>query len=256
MNKKRIFTFGCSFTAYCWPTWADMLLYENYGKNYGISGGGFDQILSKLVQCDIDYNLTFDDIVIIVYPNLVRWDGPFYPNMANYGNALTSDLSEYQDKLWTIEGLVYKNSNIIYIIDEFLQNKKVIYQYSAIFDIFSNYGNYYESISIDDNLKNYINKIEKKIKLLTTFSEFTNNEDEWRITKQWKELGDQHPRPLTHYKWLNEILLPTINVDINITKEMVNEMETRINNFEYINDSQHFFKQEKYFENRDFFKIN
>ena len=53
MNKNRIFTFGCSFTQYCWPTWADMLLYENSGKNYGISGGGFDQILSNLIQCDI-----------------------------------------------------------------------------------------------------------------------------------------------------------------------------------------------------------
>lgn len=136
MINNRIFTFGCSFTSYSWPTWADMLLYENKGINYGRCGGGFDQILNNLIQCDMDYNLTTDDIVIIVYPNLIRWDGPFYPNMINYGNAQTSKLKKYENILWTIDGLIYKNTNIIYMIDEFLQHKKVTYRYSSILDIF------------------------------------------------------------------------------------------------------------------------
>jgi len=32
----RIFTFGCSFTEYSWPTWADMILHKREGVNYGI----------------------------------------------------------------------------------------------------------------------------------------------------------------------------------------------------------------------------
>ena len=36
----RIFTFGCSFTQYHWPTWADILINENIcnggiGENWG-----------------------------------------------------------------------------------------------------------------------------------------------------------------------------------------------------------------------------
>jgi hypothetical protein len=35
--KSRIFTFGCSFTEYEWPTWADIILYKNirYIMNIG-----------------------------------------------------------------------------------------------------------------------------------------------------------------------------------------------------------------------------
>ena len=33
---KRIFTFGCSFTSFRWPTWADILI--NHFENNGLIG--------------------------------------------------------------------------------------------------------------------------------------------------------------------------------------------------------------------------
>lgn len=253
MAKKRIFTFGCSFTEYCWPTWADMLLYENNGMNYGMSGGGFDQILTNLIQCDIDNNLTSDDVIIIVYPNLIRWDGPFYPIMKCYGNAMTSELSEYENRLWTIDGLIYRNLHIIYIIDVFLQHKKVTYRYSSIIDIFKYFGQYFGENSIDNELRNNLNKTKEKIKLLTNFAEFTDNDTViggWKTTKKWSEEWDNHPRPLEHYNWLTDVLLPAIDVNVNINKEMVNEMERQIDKMDTRINSQTFFKQGKYFKNR------
>ena len=101
--KRRIFTFGCSFTEYTWPTWADMILYNNEGVNYGICGGGFENILNNLVQCDFDYKLTPEDVIVIVYPNLLRWDCAIYPKPKGFGNAMTSPWAEYKEELWNID---------------------------------------------------------------------------------------------------------------------------------------------------------
>ena len=36
---SRLFTFGCSFTNYAWPTWADFLGLEfEHFENWGVSG--------------------------------------------------------------------------------------------------------------------------------------------------------------------------------------------------------------------------
>ena len=35
-----LYTFGCSFTKYVWPTWADLLLSQVDGENWGMCGGG------------------------------------------------------------------------------------------------------------------------------------------------------------------------------------------------------------------------
>ena len=41
MKFKRAFVFGCSFTQYYWPTWADILGREfNKFENWGQCGGG------------------------------------------------------------------------------------------------------------------------------------------------------------------------------------------------------------------------
>ena len=40
---KRVFAFGCSFTCYRWPTWADLIGKQCEGaefRNYGKSGAG------------------------------------------------------------------------------------------------------------------------------------------------------------------------------------------------------------------------
>ena len=134
--SKRIFAFGCSFTEYEWPTWADIILYKNQGVNYGATGSGFEQIVSSLVQCDIDYKLNSEDVVIIVFPNLLRWDCPFYPKMISHGNIMSSPWTKHINKLWSVDGIIYKNINLIYMLDTFLKAKGVKYRYSSIVDLF------------------------------------------------------------------------------------------------------------------------
>jgi hypothetical protein len=66
-----LFTFGCSFTEYIWPTWADILGREfEYYENWGKAGGGNQYIFNSLIECHLRNQLTKDDTVII------RWTSP------------------------------------------------------------------------------------------------------------------------------------------------------------------------------------
>jgi hypothetical protein len=75
MKKARLFTFGCSFTKYNWPTWAD-IIGSNYKThhNLGNAGAGNYYISLKLYESHLKYNITKDDDVIIMLSSANRLD--------------------------------------------------------------------------------------------------------------------------------------------------------------------------------------
>ena len=86
MMYSTLYTFGCSFTQYKWPTWADYLhaggLANKY-QNWGLPGGSNDFIFHSVVEC-LD-NITKQDIVCIMwsqphrisdYNDVQGWDMP------------------------------------------------------------------------------------------------------------------------------------------------------------------------------------
>lgn len=72
---KRFFAFGCSFTDYHWPTWADIIgrqipYYENWGR---ISAGN-QFIFNSIIECDARYHFNKDDLVIVMWSSIERED--------------------------------------------------------------------------------------------------------------------------------------------------------------------------------------
>lgn len=72
---KRLFTFGCSFTKYIWPTWADIIgqdieFYENWGRQ----GAGNHYIFNSIMECDQRYNFDKNDLILIMWSNTERED--------------------------------------------------------------------------------------------------------------------------------------------------------------------------------------
>lgn len=59
---NRLFTFGCSFTNYMWPTWADILAieFDSY-RNWGRIGAGNHFIFYSLLECINRNEITADD---------------------------------------------------------------------------------------------------------------------------------------------------------------------------------------------------
>ena len=67
----RLFTFGCSFTEYFWPTWAD-LVWLALGKpegslNYGVPGCSNEYVFSSIMKADDIHNINSNDIVIVYW---------------------------------------------------------------------------------------------------------------------------------------------------------------------------------------------
>jgi hypothetical protein len=83
---KRLFTFGCSFTEYVWPTWADILGQEfDYFENWGLCGSGNLCIFNSLVECITRNIITKDDTIVIMWSDLARND--IYNNNSWYGRG-------------------------------------------------------------------------------------------------------------------------------------------------------------------------
>jgi hypothetical protein len=75
MTNSRLFTFGCSFTRYHYPTWAD-IVGKNFSEfqNWGRAGSGNNFILNSLNECDLRNNIDTNDTVIIMWSGLSRID--------------------------------------------------------------------------------------------------------------------------------------------------------------------------------------
>jgi hypothetical protein len=75
MTNSRLFTFGCSFTRYHYPTWAD-IVGKNFleFQNWGRAGAGNNFILNSLNECDLRNNIGTNDTVIIMWSGLSRID--------------------------------------------------------------------------------------------------------------------------------------------------------------------------------------
>jgi hypothetical protein len=237
----RIFTFGCSFTEYKWPTWADIILYGNEGYNCGVSGGGFDSILYRLMETDRKFKLTTEDKIIIVFTTPLRWDLIINGQWSTHGQVTNiPHFMTYQDKLFSIDGLIYKSFYNIQLIDDFLKYRNLNYVFGSLNGIYSHIGNYFEYHDISEETKGLIKYVSDRVNVeLMDFKTFIMGQGElWTVTKKYKnDNSEYHPRPLTHYKWVTEILMKHMEIDLKLSENEIMEIETHIEKLEYVEDS-------------------
>jgi len=73
--KTRFFSFGCSFTNYRWPTWADIVGREfDYFENWGTSGAGNHFIFYSLIECIARNKISKFDTIGIMWSACHRED--------------------------------------------------------------------------------------------------------------------------------------------------------------------------------------
>jgi len=72
----RLFTFGCSYTYYAWPTWADIIAVDRNLDlyNFGIAGLGNVGINQRVLEADCKYNFTPEDQIMIMWTSWCRED--------------------------------------------------------------------------------------------------------------------------------------------------------------------------------------
>lgn len=232
----RIFTYGCSFTSHIWPTWADLLLHNNHGYNFGNQGSGVVQIMNKIIYTDTVMKFTENDIVIVVLPTIHRWDfitgeNSIWSTDGRIDNNIDFDLTN--EKYYTLDGLEYLNKNAAIIIENFLKSKNLKYFIGGLNNTFENIVNCE----------------------LINFSSYLYNDDygkSWVMTKRWIESTDFHPRTIQHYKWLNDVLMKKlIGIDLNVTMDDVNLIEKKIDELDSTRNCFSYFKTKtEYFKNK------
>jgi hypothetical protein len=94
----NLHTFGCSYTWFRYPTYADYLApYFDKHYNLGQPGGGNRGIFNKIVKHIIEDKIKYGDTVIIQWSSLIREDRIFNERWIA-GGTITN--SQYYDKEW------------------------------------------------------------------------------------------------------------------------------------------------------------
>ena len=119
---KRLFTFGCSFTNYNWPTWADILGTEfSEFENWGQTGAGNYFIFNSLIECNLRNNISKDDVVCIMWTNVAREDTYVDGTWVTKGNLLNDKDKNVIDSV-NYRGSYIRDLSLIYAANALLKS--------------------------------------------------------------------------------------------------------------------------------------
>ena len=114
---NRCFTFGCSFTKYAWPTWADIIHHQADFPvtNWALPGLGNVGIASLMLECDLKYKFTDKDLILVMWSSWTREDRFLQGRWKSVGSVFANYYYDqtFIEKYWDWENDVIKNSNAI-----------------------------------------------------------------------------------------------------------------------------------------------
>ena len=124
---KRIFAFGCSFTNYIWPSWADVIAYEAPDCeyfNYGMAGAGNLLISARVTEANKRYKFCESDLVMVMWSTFCREDRWVEDGWLARGNIWNSNLysDEWVKKFADPLGYLIRDHAIINSANGFIKN--------------------------------------------------------------------------------------------------------------------------------------
>lgn len=210
---SRLFTFGCSFTHWNWPTWADIVAYdlEIPHYNWALPGLGNVGIHSRMLECDLRNQLADDDIVLVVWSSWTRED--------RYG-VKQSSLDGAQ---WSCTGDILHSYNN-YFVDNYwsmnndlVKNSTAIISTNKMFDIKFNGHIVTPLTSLYDNSALSFNSDEKDIALF--YESYIPNDGEYQENGKhrckYSKTNDSHPDILSHLNYVQEFVAPKLGRSLN-----------------------------------------
>ena len=139
MGNKRFFAFGCSFTNYIYPTWADLIgnYYPSY-QNWGFCGGGNQLIANSLYECHAVNQISNNDTVIVMLTSYTRSD--LIDRNSNWvmaGNIYNQTFFDenYVEKYWSDEFGYYTTWFAVKTIKTLLHHIGCDYKILCAFDL-------------------------------------------------------------------------------------------------------------------------
>lgn len=232
---NRLFVFGCSFTHYGWPTWADLLAKEMEHAeyyNFGRSGSGNLLISNRVTQANGKFKFCDTDLVIVMWSGAFREDRYIDGTWLTAGNIYTQAhaydknfVKNYTDP----EGFVIRDMSLIELTRSYLNNLPCTAIHTSMTELTGEGTN-----SITDNQKTIsfeqkINEIYKTTLdgMLTSVNEIITSTKTW----QWKDTDgkpfyETHPTPMDHCNYLLAVGIPLSQHTIDYATESQAKLET------------------------------
>lgn len=229
---SRIFTFGCSMTAYAWPTWPVILSYDLKSPCYNFAQPGMGNvgIFHMILYADMIYKFTEDDIILILWSSWSREDRIIKGEWVNAGSVFSEHFydKKFIKRFWDYENDIVKNSSAIMAITK-IYEKNILWQ-----------GTWYPVTvpEADDPIDTKTTKIKKFYTKHLPQLEFYNLE--MPVMSFSGAVPDSHPDVKRHLNFVKEIILPRFGK--TISQDTINKFETIHNNIE---------KLAKNYKNRD-----
>jgi hypothetical protein len=214
----KLFTVGCSLTRYVWPTWADILgrSFDQF-ENWGHSGIGNRAIFERTIELIATSQPTSDDLIIIQWTNPYRFDAHKINHDIPVRWACAGNLGNWPRELAEVVdcefSYVYHTCNFIIACKNVLENKKLKY----IFFLKDDLQPDMEKFSELDIYAPEINNIEwfYPISEWVRESGLPLKEFKQRDFFNLKTLKDEHPTPMAHYLYLEQILNQELNLKLD-----------------------------------------
>lgn len=221
MAHRRLFTFGCSFTYFYWPTYAD-ILGEQFDElhNWGLSGLGNRAICERLSECVLHTEFTPDDMIIVQWTDFHRydWHDPkAFGEQCNWrtgGNIFSKPIEiEWIKDTWNEYSYTLHSMNHIHLGTILTKQLPCKVYHTSMID--------YKSVLLGTAFEKYLSVINDE--WLTDFGSYCQQKnykgiqhrqayfDEIVKKRVPKVFVDRHPTPLIHLQWLEEIMQLTIN---------------------------------------------
>jgi hypothetical protein len=224
---KRFFAFGCSFTSYIWPTWADILSKEMPNVdyyNFGHCGGGNLMMSVRIAEANARYKFNKDDLVIVMWTTMCREDRYIRDSWKMSGNVFTSTDydEEYLLKYADVKGYLVRDIGIITLATQYLKSLPCtgITLTSVPFD----QQQLPNDESVSNILKIYkdtVNSVPPSLYELEMNENWENGHDYYNPNhcKPGETMGDYHPNPLRYFNYLKKLGFPLTNVSMNYAEE-------------------------------------
>ena len=210
----RLFTFGCSFTGFKYPTWAEVLGFDLDAEfyNYGKSGAGNSYMFNMLMQADSYFHFGPQDLIVICWTNFAREDRFRQGAWHTPGNIYTQKTySKDWVRDWAdVQGFVLRDMASIKAAYELLLSRGCQFHFLSMLNLFENVDQWNATsdeqmglAQIQTHYQHYVDQIQPSF-----YQILWNNNIQDKFEQEQSihpKLRNGHPTPAEHLAYLQAV---------------------------------------------------
>lgn len=205
--NRRFFAFGCSFTAYGWPTWADLVgtHFPDRYYNYGRSGAGNFYIFQRFMQACTAHTFNKDDLVIVQWTGTMREDRYIGDKWITPGGLWNYYPEDYIKKYVSERGFLIRDLLLITAVKRILDSIGCEYYFTSIGAMANKNELWLEGIEdVDDLVESYKDTLSM---FKPSYIDILGTGYYPRIVGGGNiEITDAHPVPGEHQLYIEKVL--------------------------------------------------